>query len=114
FLPHIFWQLNNDLPSVQYHLFDRTARAYRLSFTTDFLLSQILIVGPFAALPLYYYVYKQKATDVFLRVMKFNCYGFLLFFLLSTFNSRVEAHWTLLAFVPFFVLSYVYLGQMEA
>lgn len=113
FLPHILWQLNNDLPSVQYHLFDRTARAYRFSFTTDFLLSQLLIVGPFAALPLYYYVYKQKATDVFLRVMKFNCYGFLLFFLLSTFNSRVEAHWTLLAFIPFFILAYAYIGRMN-
>lgn len=114
FLPHILWQFNNDLPSVQYHLFDRTARAYRFSFTTDFILSQILIVGPFAALVLYYYVYKQKATDAFLRIMKFNCYGFMLFFLLSTFNSRVEAHWTLLAFIPFFILAYVYIGRMES
>lgn len=113
FLPHILWQFNHELPSVQYHLFDRTARAYRFSFTTDFLLSQILIVGPFAAPVLYYYVFKQKATDTFLRVMKFNCYGFFCFFLISTFNSRVEAHWTLLAFVPFFVLAYIYIGRMK-
>ncbi|WP_257656631.1 glycosyltransferase family 39 protein [Parapedobacter lycopersici] len=113
FVPHILWQINHDLPSVQYHLFERSARAYRFSFTTDFILSQLLIVGPFAALALYYYVFRQRATDIFLRIMKFNCYGFLLFFLISTFKGRVEAHWTLLAFVPFFILAYIHLGRME-
>lgn len=112
FIPHMLWQFNHDLPSVQYHLFDRSAREYQFSFTTDFILSQLLIVGPFAAPVLYYYVFKQKTTDVFIRIMKVNCYGFLLFFLVSTFKGRVEAHWTLLAFIPFFVLAYLYLGRM--
>lgn len=111
-LPHILWQIHNGYPSLEYHLFDRTARTYRLSFTTDFLVSQLLIIGPLTGAFLYYYVYKQKASDVFLRVLKFNAFGFLLFFLLTTFKSRVEAHWTLLAFIPFIILVYVYLSRM--
>ncbi|MGK6351237.1 ArnT family glycosyltransferase [Parapedobacter sp. DT-150] len=111
FLPHILWQVNNDYPSIAYHLFDRTARAYRLSFTTDFILGQVLIAGPVTGIFLYYYVYKQPTTDTFFRILKFNCFGFLLFFLLSSFNSRVEAHWTLLAFIPFFLLVYAYLAH---
>src|SRR5690606_38092108 len=38
FLPHILWQISNDYPSVQFHLIDRSARPYRFSYTTDFLL----------------------------------------------------------------------------
>ncbi|WP_353196948.1 glycosyltransferase family 39 protein [Parapedobacter defluvii] len=112
FLPHIIWQVSNGYPSIEYHLFDRTTLAYRFSFTTDFLLSQLLIVGPLTGIFLYYYVYRQKTPDVFLRVLKFNCFGFLLFFFLSSFKSRIEAHWTLLAFIPFFILAYLYLAQL--
>jgi len=112
FLPHILWQVNHDYPSIEYHLFDRTAREYRFSFTTDFLLSQLLIVGPLTGIFLYYYVYRQKTLDVFLRVLKVNCFGFLLFFFLSSFKNRIEAHWTLLAFIPFFILAYIYLAQL--
>lgn len=113
FLPHILWQIGHDYPSVQYHLFDRTAVAYRFSFTTDFVLGQLLIVGPLTGVFLYYYVYRQPASDTFLRILKVNCVGFLLFFLATSFRSRVEAHWTLLAFIPFFVLAYLYLAQKE-
>ena len=112
FLPHILWQVNNGYPSIEYHLFDRASVNYRFSFTTDFLLGQLLIVGPLTGIFLYYYVYRQKASDTFLRVLKFNCFGFLLFFLLSSFRSRIEAHWTLLAFIPFFLLAYLYLAQL--
>ncbi len=112
FLPHGFWQINNGYPSVEYHLFDRTDRAYRFSFTTDFLLSQLLIVGPLTGVFLYYYVYRQRTSDAFLRILKVNCFGFLLFFFLSSFRSRIEAHWTLLAFIPFFLLAYLYLSQL--
>ncbi|SKB88850.1 Dolichyl-phosphate-mannose-protein mannosyltransferase [Parapedobacter luteus] len=114
FLPHILWQVNNDFPSLFYHLLDRTSQVYRFSFISDFILGQLLIVGPLTGVFLYYYVYKQKTTDTFLRILKFNCFGFLLFFLLSAFNSRVQAHWTLLAFIPFFILAYTYLAGMPA
>ncbi|SEL06363.1 ArnT family glycosyltransferase [Parapedobacter koreensis] len=112
FLPHIRWQVNNGYPSLVYHLLDRTSQVYRFSFISDFILGQLLIVGPLTGIFLYYYVYKQKTTDTFLRVLKFNCFGFLLFFLISAFNSRVQAHWTLLAFIPFFLLAYIYLARM--
>jgi len=112
FLPHILWQVHHGYPSLEYHLFDRAMRAYRFSFTTDFLLSQLLIVGPLTGIFLYYCVYRQKTPDVFLRILKFNCFGFLLFFFLSSFRSRIEAHWTLLAFIPFFLLAYLYLAQL--
>lgn len=113
FLPHIFWQISNDYPSVQFHLIDRSARPYRFSFTTDFLLGQLAIAGPLTGWWLYYRVFRLKTDHPFLRTLKMNFIGILAFFFLSTFKGSVEAHWTLLAFIPFFLLSAISLARMQ-
>ncbi len=113
FLPHVYWQINNNYPSVQFHLIDRSARPYRFSFTTDFMLGQLAIAGPLTGWWLYYRVFRFQTDHLFLRTLKINFIGILAFFFLSTFKGSVEAHWTLLAFIPFFLLSAAYLARLQ-
>ena len=114
FIPHIYWQYENDFPSVQYHLFDRSAKPYRSEYTSDYFLGQLLIAGPLIGWFLYKAAASLRYSDVFVRAVRFNFYGILVFFLLSTFKGRVEPHWTLLAFPPVLILSYLYLGKQRS
>lgn len=111
YLPHILWQINHDYPSIQFHVFERNARLYKVSFTLDYLLSLILVVGPLTAWHLYYKSYKLKNEDAFIRILKFIFWGFVLFFLLSSFKSRVQAQWVLLAYIPLFSLAYIAIAR---
>ncbi len=46
FTPHLYWQYKHHFPSVQFHLFERNASSYKFSFTTEYILGQILFAGP--------------------------------------------------------------------
>ena len=111
FAPHIYWQIQNRYPSVYYHLIDRSAKPYQFEYTSDYLLGQLLIAGPLVGWFLYQASVTVKSNDIFMRAVKFNFYGIFLFFLFSTFKGRVEPHWTLIAFPPLFILSFIYLTQ---
>jgi hypothetical protein len=114
FAPHIYWQYSHEFPSVYYHLFDRSAKPYRSEYTTDFLLSQVIVAGPLIGWFLYKAATMLPTSDLFIRALKINLYGILIFFLLSTFKGRVEPHWTLLAFPCLMILSYLYLVSLKA
>ncbi len=111
FIPHILWQFKNGFPSLYYHLIDRSANPYQFTFTTEYLLSQIIIAGPLTGWFIYKSTISVKGTDPFIKALYFNFFGIFIFFLLSTFKGRVEAHWTLIGFVPLFILSYISLSQ---
>ena len=111
FLPHIFWQYKNGFPSVYYHIIDRSASPYEYSYTLDYLIAQVLIAGPLTGWFFYYSAIRVKRSDLFIKALYFNFWGIFIFFLISTFKGRVEAHWTLIGFVPLFILSYLSLTQ---
>ncbi len=109
FAPHIFWQIEHDLPSVQYHLFERNASEYKFGFTTEYVLGQFALAGPIVGWLLLYAAFKYKSTSLSERALKFSMVGIYAFFLLSTFKGRVEANWTVPAFVGLIVLSHQFL-----
>jgi hypothetical protein len=109
FSPHLYWQYVNDFPSVQFHLFERNAPAYQLNFTTEYILGQIALAGPFAGWLLLFAAFFYKPVDLFERGLKYAMLGIYLFFLISTAKGRVEANWTVLAFIPLIILSHQYL-----
>jgi hypothetical protein len=111
YVPHIWWQVQNGLPSFYYHVIDRSADLYKASFTGDYIVAQLALAGPLIGWYLYKSVVLFKAGDSFLRAVKFNCVGIFIFFLLSTFKGRVEAHWTLPAMLGLFMLAYVALAK---
>jgi len=110
FVPHIVWQVHNNYPSFYYHVIDRSAAFYRFSYTTDYLLAQLALAGPLVGWFLYRSAFMLKTTDGFIRMLKFNCFGIFIFFLISTLKGRVEAHWTLPAMLCLFMLAYIALA----
>lgn len=109
FLPHLYWQYAHGFPSVQFHLFERNAPAYQLNFTIEYLLGQIALAGPLVGWLLLFAAFFYKPVDLFERGLKYSMIGIYIFFLFSTAKGRVEANWTVPAFIPLIVLSHQYL-----
>lgn len=111
FLPHLWWQFQNNFPSFYYHIIDRSAEAYRFDFTYQYVIGQLLLAGPLVGWFLYSSASKAKGDDNFIRAIRFNFFGIFLFFFLSTFKGRVEAHWTLPAMICLLILAYLQLAK---
>jgi hypothetical protein len=109
FLPHVLWQLQHGLPSLNYHLFERVSPAYSLSFTTDYLAGQLLIAGPLLGWLMIWSAFKYKPVDVTQKAMKWSLGFVYVLFLISSFKSRTEANWTVPLLVPLIVLAYHHL-----
>jgi hypothetical protein len=109
FFPHVYWQCIHDFPSVRYHLIERNASTYRVGFTIEFILSQLLLAGPIIGWLLLWSSFKYKPGNGIERALKYTLVGFYAFFMLSTFKGRVEANWTIPAFISIMILSYEYL-----
>jgi hypothetical protein len=106
FIPHLWWQYSHDWPTVRYHLFERNKGSYRIDKTTNYILGQLLIFGPFTTIVAFVVIIKRKLKgDVYLRAHTFTFFGILIFFLLSSFSKNVEPHWTLTAGISFVVLA---------
>lgn len=110
FLPHLYWQYQHDFPSLQYHLRERNAPAYQFAFTTEYLIGQIAFAGPLTGWLLLYAAFKQKPSNLAEKAMKFSMIGVYLFFFLSSLRGRVEANWTVPAFIGLIVLSTAFLS----
>lgn len=94
-IPHIWWQIENGLPSLQYHLQQR-ASGLTFRFVGEYISQQIPAFGPaflFAAVI-------AKSEDAFDRTLKFIVIGTLVFFLLASFRGFVHFHWTSVALFP--------------
>jgi hypothetical protein len=113
FIPHIWWQVQNNYPSFYYHVIDRSTAFYQFSFTTDYLLAQLALAGPLVGWYLYKSALSLDKTDVFIRTVKFNCYGIFIFFLISTLKGRVEGHWPLPAMICLLILAYVAMARVK-
>lgn len=107
FLPHVWWQVQNNYPSFYYHIIDRSADAYQFEFSYQYILGQLALAGPLAGWYLYRSAAIKKSDDLFIRALLFNFFGIFIFFFLSTFKGRVEAHWTLPGMVCLVALAYL-------
>ncbi len=103
-LPHIIWQFSHDFPSIQYHLFDRSKRPYRLDYTTMYVLNQWIVLGPLTAFFVFKGISKMTFKSYFDKALLFNLVGIIIFFFLSSFKGWVEPHWTLIASIPLVIL----------
>jgi len=113
FVPHLLWQYRHHFPSVQYHLFERSSSGYKFSFTTDYILGQLLLAGPVMGWLLLWQSFGYKAKNVFERGLKFSLAGIYIFFFLASFKGRVEANWTDTAWIPLIILSSQALQEKE-
>ncbi|AHF18037.1 ArnT family glycosyltransferase [Niabella soli] len=104
FLPYLYWQYNHDWATVRFHLVERIAKQYEFSFTTDYLLGQLLIWGPLTSVVFFIVIGKLKIKDRLMRAHVFMFAGTIGFFLISSFKNTVEPHWTLIAGVSYIAL----------
>jgi len=111
FMPHLYWQFNHNFPSVQYHLFERNASHYKFSYTTEYLLGQIAFAGPLMGWFLLWCAFRYRPFTFGERAMVYSLVGVYAVFLISTYKGRVEANWTVAAFIPLMVLSHRYMIQ---
>ena len=105
YVPHLLWQWDHDWVSFRYHLFESNVSGYKFSYTTDYLLGQILLAGPLVGFILFpaAFIYKTKTQTE--KALKFTLIGIYLIFLVSSFRGKVEVNWTMPAMIPLIVLS---------
>jgi len=111
FMAHVIWQILHGLPSINYHLFERLSPPYKLSFTADYLLGQLLLTGPLVGWLIIWAALKNRYANATEKAMYWSLIGTYILFFLSSFRSRTEANWTILLMAPLIVLSYQYLSQ---
>ena len=109
FTPHLWWQYQHDWMSLRYHLFESNVNAYKLSFTTDYIIGQLLLPGPIAGFILLPAAFLYKPKNEIERALRFTMIGIYSFFLLSSFRGKVEGNWTSPVLVSLMVLSHQYL-----
>ncbi len=109
FAPHMYWQYQHDWVSFRYHLTENNFDPYQLSYTTDYIMGQLLLVGPIAGFILLPAAFLYKTKNKTERALMFSMYGFYGFFFLSSFKGWVEANWTAPVLIAFVVLSHNYL-----
>lgn len=112
FIPHLVWQYENGFPSFVYHLKDRAYKPYEIGFTLNHLLNVIVVAG--ITFPVVYAAFwKKKATNLLERSFKFSVYGFVLFFLLTSFRSQPQAQWLAAMLIPLGIFIFPYFIHNE-
>lgn len=104
YLPHLYWQYSHDWPTVKFHLFERATKKYKIEYTTNYLLGQLLVWGPIISIFFYVHLRKIKSRNPLIRAHLFNFLGILMLFLFSSFRNNVQPHWTLVGGTSFVVL----------
>ena len=111
YFPHFKWLYEHDFVSINYHLFERPNRAYEFGdFTLGYWVNLIVLFG-FTFPWIYLALYKSKISDSFTRALVFLSYGVLIFFLISSFQRRVQTQWLIVICIPMAVLAFNYLLQ---
>ncbi|ETN93778.1 ArnT family glycosyltransferase [Zhouia amylolytica] len=107
YTPHLVWLFENDFAPLRYHFFDRADSYYKISYTTEYLLGLIGIMG-FASPWIYYSLVKTHSQNKFDKSLKYTVWGIIIFFLFSSFNRRTQAQWPMLIIIPLFIFVFRY------
>ena len=103
FVPHLWWQYENNFPSFYYHLHGRASQ-FKINYLTEYVLQQILIIG----IGVIFVPFIFKPTNQFEKTLKYIIVGTLIFFSFSTLRGYVHIHWTSIILFPIIILSTKY------
>jgi len=107
FLPHLYWQLKHDFPSVYYHMLERSHdEFFRWSNFGDYIVGQIGQINPFLFIPVIWFLIIFKPQNKYERALKFSAAGTLLLPFTLMIKGRVEANWTLAGLLPLFLIAF--------
>lgn len=105
-LPHLFWQISAGFPSVNYHLFERSTNPYLFSYTSDFFVTQLFVLGPLIGIFFFIAAVNKKYKNQFEKTLQFIFWGGYIFFFIASFKGRVEGHWTYFTVLPALYFGY--------
>lgn len=92
-LPVLLWNYQNDFASFKFQIdHGLGANEYKFSWTTSYLLGQLLIIFP----PVLYFALKKSSREI--RWAMYFAWFPLIFFFLTSFRSLVEANWPIIAY----------------
>jgi len=111
YAPHIVWQVQHGYPSVNYHLFERSADHYSFLNTFSYIPGQLLMAGPLIGWFLFYKAFTVRIKDAFIRCLLVNCVGTFIFFLISSAKGEVQPQWTFILFAPLVMLVLIHFKQ---
>jgi hypothetical protein len=111
--PHFYWQIENQFPTFKYHLVESHQTAYKIDVTLNYLMGLIVLTGPFLGWLFLYSAVRYRTSGEWERALKFVFAGVFLFFFFVTFGGDIELHWPLIAYIPMFILAYIYIGKHE-
>lgn len=100
FFPHIYWQWSHGFPTIHYHFIDRPKVAFGIKSPIELILSQLVLQGGLLGPVLWWGLFKKKSSNEFNRVLKTIAIFIPIFFLISSFNKKVEANWAVAAGIP--------------
>ncbi|MBK9388650.1 MAG: glycosyltransferase family 39 protein [Bacteroidetes bacterium] len=103
FIPHIYWQFANDLPSFRYHLVERVS-GLNPENIPEYLGNLFVIQNPVIFPIVIWLTFKRKPENRFDRALYFILYGFIVFFLLASLRYSVQPQWTSLISIPVIIL----------
>lgn len=111
FFPHLYWEWNHDWISIRYHLFESNVDPYKFSYTSEYLLGQLLLAGPIAGFILLPAAFLLKPFTYTEKAMKYTLIGLYIFFFFSSFRGKVEPNWTSAGLIPLILLAHRSLQQ---
>lgn len=113
FMPHLWWQLQHDFVSFRYHLQESNVNPYKLSYTIEYVLGQLVLPGPLIGLLLLPAAWLYRASLPFEKALRYTAIGIYVFFLISSFRGRVEGNWTAPALIPLILLAHAYMAEHD-
>jgi hypothetical protein len=113
FIPHIFWQFDNDFPSFRYHLVDRVS-GLNPENIPEYLGNLVAIQNPVIFPLVLWLIFRRKPENRFDRALYFILFGFMLFFLLASLRYQVQPQWTSLMAIPVMLLVFRSLDKNPA
>ena len=111
FAPHLWWQYQHDWVSFRYHLFESNVNAYKFSFTSDYIIGQLLLPGPIAGFILLPAAFLYKSVNETEKALRYTMIGIYAFFFFSSFRGKVEGNWTSPVLVSLIVLSFRFIDK---
>lgn len=110
FIPHLWWQVANEFPSLKYHLVGRN-NPYAIKHTLNFVINQVVNFSPLL-FPLWIMVLRKwPAGTAMQRAYLYTTVGFWGFFLLATLKGHAEPQWTVVLTIPLALMGWSYLKK---
>jgi hypothetical protein len=113
FLPHLYWEWQNDFVTVTFHWSERNKVNWHIGLTLTYLLSTFVILGPLISPILLKQAAIFKPKLDFNKTLKTVGFGLIGFFFVMSLRGPVEANWVIAALIPFVVLTHQALIEKE-